>query len=96
MRKLLINSQSKEGCASGSWDPDRPGKDAWSQQGGRHYATTLSCLTLEIYYRYLPLYKVDKEDNAGAAPAAGKADKDAKKADPKADKDAKKAADKAK
>ena len=28
--------------------------------------TALSCLTLEIYYRYLPLYKVDAEDNSAA------------------------------
>jgi hypothetical protein len=65
MRKLLVDSQSKEGCASGSWDPDRPGKDAWSPMGGRHYATCLSCLTLEIYYRYLPLYKTAAEDVIG-------------------------------
>jgi hypothetical protein len=24
--------------------------------------TSLSCLTLEVYYRYLPLYKLDKPD----------------------------------
>ena len=25
--------------------------------------TSLSCLTLEVYYRYLPLYKFDKPDD---------------------------------
>ena len=37
-------------------------KDQWSPQGGRHMITALSCVTLEIYYRYLPLYKVNAED----------------------------------
>jgi hypothetical protein len=72
MRKLLINTQinSKDTCANGSWDPDAPSKDAWGAQGGRHMLTALSALTLEIYYRYLPLYKVDAE-GAGAAPDPG-------------------------
>jgi hypothetical protein len=30
--------------------------------------TSLSALTLEVYYRYLPLYKLDR--NMGDAPAA--------------------------
>jgi hypothetical protein len=61
MRKLLIETQIKEGCASGSWDPDEPQQDAWGHHGGRIMVTSLSCLTLEIYYRYLPIYKLDKE-----------------------------------
>jgi hypothetical protein len=24
--------------------------------------TSLACLTLEVYYRYLPLYKLDEQD----------------------------------
>ncbi len=24
--------------------------------------TSLSCLTLEVYYRYLPLYKLDEDE----------------------------------
>ena len=51
----------------GSWDPDNPSKDAWGTPGGRHMVTCLSCLTLEVYYRYLPLYKVDAEGGGGAA-----------------------------
>ena len=45
--------------------------------------TALSCLTLEIYYRYLPLYKVDAEDNGAAGAVAAPAAKDAKGADAK-------------
>ena len=26
--------------------------------------TALSCLTLEIYYRYLPLYEIEAEERA--------------------------------
>ena len=62
MRKLLISTQTREGCASGSWSPDSPSADAWGRQGGRHMLTALSALTLEIYYRYLPLYKSDEKD----------------------------------
>jgi hypothetical protein len=55
MRRILVQSQATKGCASGSWDPDRP-KDPWGGQGGRLMMTSLSALTLEVYYRYLPLY----------------------------------------
>ena len=66
MRKLLIDTQCKDGCAMGSWDPRN---DTWGTRGGRVMQTSLSALTLEVYYRYLPLYKLDKETPA-AAPAA--------------------------
>jgi hypothetical protein len=61
MRRVLIDSQDKEGCAAGSWNPAKPTPDAWSDQGGRIMVTSLCCLTLEVYYRYLPLYKLDAE-----------------------------------
>ena len=56
MRQLLINTQAKDSCAAGSWDPDKPTKDAWGAQGGRLMVTSLSALTLEVYYRYAPLW----------------------------------------
>jgi hypothetical protein len=58
-RQLLIDTQDTTGCATGSWDPDRPENDMWGNQGGRLMMTSLSALTLEVYYRYLPLYKLD-------------------------------------
>jgi hypothetical protein len=72
MRKTLIETQSKEGCAMGSWDPNSPTGMTWSGPGGRLMATSLSALTLEVYYRYLPLFKLDAELAAkpAAAPAA--------------------------
>jgi prenyltransferase beta subunit len=76
MRKTLIETQSKDGCARGSWDPNRPTGMTWSMPGGRLMATSLSALTLEVYYRYLPLFKLDSELAAKpAAPAAEKAAK---------------------
>jgi hypothetical protein len=62
MRRVLIDSQIKKGCAEGSWDPLRPIADQWGEPGGRIMVTSLSCLTLEVYYRYLPLYKLDNPD----------------------------------
>jgi hypothetical protein len=51
-----------DGCDRGSWDPERPLADRWGHDAGRHFLTSLSLLTLEVYYRYLPLYRSrDKE-----------------------------------
>jgi hypothetical protein len=67
----LIESQVKEGCAAGSWDPD---EDRWGASGGRLMVTSLSALTLEIYYRYLPLHQLDEEIGAqGKVRAEGNA-----------------------
>ena len=62
MRKILIDTQVRKGCAEGSWDPAVPAKDTWGEHGGRIMMTSLSCLTLEVYYRYLPLYKLDGQE----------------------------------
>ncbi len=59
MRKTLIQTQAKGSCAEGSWDADKPTADPGVSQGGRLMATSLSVLTLEVYYRYLPLHKLN-------------------------------------
>jgi hypothetical protein len=61
MRHILTATQDRDakGCARGSWDPNGPAKDQWGEQGGRLMMTSLSALTLEVYYRYLPLYTMD-------------------------------------
>jgi hypothetical protein len=77
-RKLLqtlLESQCTQGCARGSWDPDKPTSDRWGSQGGRLMVTSLATLSLEVYYHYLPLYKLRAEEPAkpgagGAKPAA--------------------------
>lgn len=48
----LIEHQSRQGHAKGSWEPRRP----FGVDGGRIFATAASALCLEVYYRYLPLY----------------------------------------
>jgi hypothetical protein len=54
MREKLLRLQEKDGHKKGSWDPN--GADHGGA-GGRIYSTSLSLLTLEVYYRYLPLYR---------------------------------------
>jgi hypothetical protein len=62
MRKILVETQVKgNGCDAGSWDYRKPSADAWGNAGGRLMVTSLSCLTLEVYYRHLPLHDLDKE-----------------------------------
>ena len=74
MRKLLIDTQEKEGCAAGSWSPDKPARDRWGGPGGRVMMTSLSCLTLEVYYRYLPLYKLDNDKDQNKMKGLGLGD----------------------
>jgi hypothetical protein len=67
VRKTLVDTQVKEGCAAGSWDPGKPAKDAWGEPGGRLMVTSLSTLSLEVYYRYLPIFGGEKEKEAKPA-----------------------------
>jgi hypothetical protein len=56
MRTYLIDTQiDDESHEDGSWYFD----EAWSDRGGRLYTTTLAILTLEVYYRYMPMYQAD-------------------------------------
>jgi hypothetical protein len=54
MRRQLVDSQVQKGEAAGSWMTDQ---SVHSHMGGRLYTTCLSILTLEVYYRYLPVYR---------------------------------------
>lgn len=57
VRERLISAQVRDdGCAQGSWDAFMPETDHWGRVAGRLFMTSLSVLTLEVYYRYLPLY----------------------------------------
>ncbi|QDV54348.1 prenyltransferase/squalene oxidase repeat-containing protein [Rosistilla oblonga] len=57
LHPLLILGQEKDGPDVGSWDPKLPIPDRWSPHGGRLYLTTMNLLSLEIYYRHLPIYE---------------------------------------
>jgi len=54
---LLVDSQRTEGPRAGSWDPRLPVPDRWSVHGGRLYVTAMNLLSLEVYYRHLPIYE---------------------------------------
>jgi hypothetical protein len=56
MRDELIRTQiADEGPARGSWTPLQRGPTDLA--GGRLFTTALSTMTLEVYYRHLPLYE---------------------------------------
>ncbi|HTY99951.1 MAG TPA: prenyltransferase/squalene oxidase repeat-containing protein, partial [Rhodocyclaceae bacterium] len=61
LKPTLVNNQCKangqalDGSAAdkdGSWDAD----SGWGPTGGRVYHTAINALSLEVYYRYLPMY----------------------------------------
>jgi hypothetical protein len=59
MKKALLPNQRKGGPMDGttddidgSWDPI----STWGKYGGRVYTTAINALSLEVYYRYLPIY----------------------------------------
>jgi hypothetical protein len=60
LRDHLVQTQAREGHARGSWFFSQDHAYA----GGRLYTTALSALTLEVYYRHLPLYG---EESVGTA-----------------------------
>ncbi len=54
LQSALVPLQRRDGGAlDGSWDPD----PVWGGHGGRVYATALSALTLEVYYRHVPMHE---------------------------------------
>ncbi len=53
MRDMLIDNQRKGGDEDGSWDP----QGGSYKGGGRVWSTAVGALCLEVYYRYLPIYK---------------------------------------
>ncbi len=56
MRDQLVNSQVKEGHARGSWYVEDHGPGDGAAVGGRHYLTCMSTMILEVYYRHMPIY----------------------------------------
>ncbi len=64
VRDALVAMQTTgDGCDRGSWSPILPVPDRWGLRGGRLFQTSLSILTLEVYYRFLPLYRTDSLDD---------------------------------
>jgi hypothetical protein len=59
MRDVVPAMQVREGRERGSWDPDEDSGIGVSG-GGRLFVTCLYAYMLEVYYRHLPLYQLDK------------------------------------
>jgi len=62
LRPLLTQTQVQQGPLAGSWHPNDPVPDRWAHVGGRIYVTSLNLLMLEVYYRYLPLFRMMKDE----------------------------------
>jgi hypothetical protein len=61
MRDKLVKDQVKQGKDKGSWLIDK----SHGNKGGRLYNTAMCAMTLEVYYRYMPIYQkgnVEKDD----------------------------------
>ena len=52
LKEVLPRVQEKTGAQAGSWDPSR----GLAGNGGRITSTALATLSLEVYYRILPIY----------------------------------------
>ena len=61
MRDMLVATQEKDNAnlnTLGSWSP---AGDTWGRTGGRLMQTSMSLLTLEVYYRYPMIDAVDRK-----------------------------------
>jgi hypothetical protein len=54
MREHLLRLQAREGHRAGSWDPEGAN---YGNRGGRLYTTSMALMTLQVYYRHLPMYR---------------------------------------
>lgn len=58
MRDYLVSTQRTSGHESGSWYFE----NAFGKEGGRLYTTAMCAMTLEVYYRFAPLYLQADQD----------------------------------
>ena len=56
MRDQLVKAQDQSGHQRGSWYSEGGHTAA---EGGRLCKTALACMTLEVYYRHMPIYRAD-------------------------------------
>ncbi len=79
MRDYLVGTQDKNGHQAGSWY--LAGGDHGMNPGGRLYFTSMAALTLEVYYRHLPLYNTQAFAMGGEKAEAKDTAKGKKKAE---------------
>jgi Prenyltransferase and squalene oxidase repeat len=53
IREHLVKTQNQSGHEAGSWYFE----DQYAKEGGRLYTTAMCAMTLEVYYRFSPLYQ---------------------------------------
>jgi len=53
IQEFLRRTQQRGGEEDGCWDTN----SKYGSRGGKVYTTAINALTLEVYYRYLPMYK---------------------------------------
>ena len=53
MRDHLVKTQASDGHEAGSWYFE----NIYGREGGRLYTTAMAAMTLEVYYRFSPLYQ---------------------------------------
>lgn len=70
-RELLVKSQNDDRTKPEVWGSWSPAGDNWGRTGGRLMVTSLNLLSLEVYYRYLPLYYRDTGAKADGAVGKG-------------------------
>ncbi len=71
LKDILPRVQEKTGSNAGSWDPS----SGLARNGGRITSTTLATLSLEVYYRILPIYGFrGNEDEAPELKVKGEVD----------------------
>ncbi|MBM3966698.1 MAG: hypothetical protein FJ308_16770 [Planctomycetes bacterium] len=61
MRDQIVSTQVQTGHGAGSWYVE---DGISAQAGGRFYCTCMSTMMLEVYYRYMPLYAEQAEEDA--------------------------------
>ncbi len=54
LQNTLVRTQLTSGAERGSW----PANGKWSGYGGPVYSTAMAALSLEVYYRYLPIVNI--------------------------------------
>ena len=59
MREYLIEKQAKEGHENGSWHFG----GGHGSAAGRLYATSMATMILEVYYRHLPIYRIQATED---------------------------------
>jgi hypothetical protein len=70
IRRVWVETQERDPKNKdfGSWDPakvDNP-KSHSIEAGGRLYVTSIGLLQLTVYYRYLPVYRLQEEESTAA------------------------------